>query len=118
MALFGLLVGLMIGRILAPEPAELAQVQIRDGGLALWFNEQPELHSEAVEGTLALLFESRGKPANGQLLLNGKQVNWTLRRSEGILALRFVAARPLRGDWVWDEEEDGRWRLSVSLREE
>ena len=49
-------------------------------------------------------------------MLNGKNVNWRLRRTDGGLLLTLVAARPLQGDWA-GAPQDGRWRLQVNLRE-
>ena len=60
LALFGVLVGLMIGRLTAPDERVLERVEVVQDGLDLWFNEQPKLHGENVEGTVALLFEAEG----------------------------------------------------------
>ncbi|MFK0086088.1 hypothetical protein ACIQUS_02200 [Pseudomonas sp. NPDC090755] len=116
MAILGMLVGLMIGRLTAPEPRVLEQVQIVEGGLDLWFNEEPKLHGEEVEGTLALVFDAEGKAARGQLQLQGKPVTWRVQKSDGGLLVTLVAARPLHGDWAGAEDE-GRWRVQVRLRE-
>jgi len=116
LALFGMLVGLMIGRLTAPEPRLLEQVQVVEGGLDLWFNEEPKLHGETVEGTLALLFEAQGKSARGQLQLQGKPVSWRVQKSDGGLLITLVAARPLHGEWTGAEDE-GRWRVQVRLHE-
>ncbi|MFK8330626.1 hypothetical protein M2D63_011490 [Pseudomonas sp. BJa5] len=116
MAIFGMLVGLMIGRLTAPEPRVLEQVQVVEGGLDLWFNEEPKLHGEEVEGTLALVFEAEGKAARGQLQLQGKPVAWRVQKSDGGLLVTLVATRPLHGDWAGTEDE-GRWRVQVRLRE-
>ena len=111
-----MLVGLMIGRLTAPEPRLLEQVQVVEGGLDLWFNEEPKLHGETVEGTLALLFEAQGKSARGQLQLQGKPVSWRVQKSDGGLLITLVAARPLHGEWTGAEDE-GRWRVQVRLHE-
>ncbi|MDD2059965.1 hypothetical protein N5D52_09040 [Pseudomonas sp. GD03860] len=116
LAILGMLVGLMIGRLTAPEPRVLEQVQVVEGGLDLWFSEEPKLHGEEVEGTLALLFDAQGKAAGGQLLLQGKPVSWRVQKSDGGLLVTLVAARPLHGDWA-GAEDDGRWRVQVRLRE-
>ncbi|MDD1014024.1 hypothetical protein [Pseudomonas rubra] len=116
LALFGMLVGLMIGRMTAPEPRVLEQVEVLEAGLNLWFNEEPKLHGEEVEGTLALLFEAEGKAARGQLQVQGKPVSWRVQHSDGGLLVTLVAARPLHGEWS-GAEEDGRWRVQVKLRE-
>ena len=116
LAIVGMLVGLMIGRLTAPEPRVLQQLQVVEGGLDLWFNEEPKLHGEEVEGTLALLFDAQGKAARGQMQLQGKPVSWRVQKSDGGLLVTLVAARPLHGDWA-GAEDDGRWRVQVRLRE-
>ncbi|MBA1193785.1 hypothetical protein G7007_13085 [Pseudomonas entomophila] len=116
LALFGVLVGLMIGRLTAPQTPVLEQVQVLEGGLDLWFDEAPKLHGELVDGTVAVLFEATGAPARGQVHWQGKPVAWQLRARKEGLFLILVAARPLRGDWH-GAEEAGRWRVRVTLRE-
>jgi hypothetical protein len=117
LAIFGLMVGLMIGRLTTPEPSVLQQVEVLDDGLALWFNNAPPLHGEIVDGSVALLFEAAGQAQKGQLKLNGKDVNWRTRLSDGGLLLTLVAARPLQGDWAGQAVDD-RWRLEIHLREQ
>jgi len=116
LALFGLLVGLMIGRLTAPDTRVLEQVEVVEAGLDLWFNEEPKLHGETVEGTLALLFEAEGKVQRGQLRMQGKPVSWRVQKSDAGLLLTLVAARPLHGEWA-GAEDAGRWRVQVRLHE-
>lgn len=116
LALFGLLVGLMIGRLTNPEPRELERIEVVAGGLDLWFNDEPKLHGETVEGTVALLFDAQGKVAKGQLSFGDKPVSWRLRKTDGGLLLSLVAARPLQARWA-GESVDGRWRVQVRLHE-
>ena len=117
LAIVGMMVGLMIGRLTAPEPVELQQVEVQPGELVLWFNDEPRLHGEQVDGTVAIVFEAQGKAQGGQLKFNGKAVNWRVRRAEGGLVLTVVAARALQGDWA-GAPQDGRWRLQVNLQEQ
>jgi hypothetical protein len=117
LALFGFLLGLMIGRLLQPEPLWLKQVEVRDGELALWFNVEPKPRAGHTAGVFVLGFESFGREQQGQLNVQGKTANWRLQRERRDLLLRVVAARPLRGEWR-AEELDGRWRLLVSLEQE
>jgi hypothetical protein len=117
LAIFGLMVGMMIGRLTTPDPSVLQQVEVIDGGLAVWFNNEPKLHGEIVDGTLALLFQAEGKTQKGQLKLNGKDVNWRTRLSDGGLLLTVLAARPLQGEWAGQAVDD-RWRLEIRLREQ
>lgn len=116
LAIVGVMVGMMIGRLTAPVPVELQQVDVLPGALVVWFSAEPKLHGEWVDGTLGLLFDARGTPQNGQLKLADKVVNWRLRHTDGGLLLTLVAARALRGDWAGAPQE-GRWRLQVNLRE-
>ena len=116
LALFGLLVGLMIGRLTTPEERVLEQVEVVEAGLDLWFNEEPKLHGEPVDGTLALLFEAQGKAQRGQLQMQGKPVSWRVQKSDAGLLVTLVAARPLRGEWT-GARDAGRWRVQVRLHE-
>lgn len=117
LVIVGVMVGLMIGRLTTPDPTELQQVDVVTDGLVLWFNNEPKLHGEHIEGTVALLFEATGRAQRGQLKVNGKDVNWRVRSSDGGLLLNLLAARPLRGEWSGAEVE-GRWRLEIRLREQ
>lgn len=117
LAIVGLMVGLMIGRLTTPDPSVLQQVDVTDDGLVVWFNNEPKLHGEIIDGTVALLFQAEGRAQKGQLKLNGKDVNWRTRVSDGGLLLTVLAARPLRGDWAGSEVDD-RWRLEIHLREQ
>ncbi len=116
LAIVGLMVGLMIGRLTTPEERVLEQVTVVQDGLDLWFNEEPKLHGENVEGTVAVVFEAQGKAQRGQLTMQGKPVGWRLQKSEEGLVLSVVAARPLHGEWT-GAEDDGRWRVQVRLHE-
>lgn len=116
LAIVGLMVGLMIGRLTTPEERELLQVEVVQDGLELWFNEEPQLHGENVEGTVALLFQAQGQGRQGQLSLQGKPVSWRVQRTKEGLLLTVVAARPLHGEWA-GAEDAGRWRLQVKLHE-
>jgi len=117
LVIVGVMVGMMIGRLTAPTPVELQQVDVVAGGLVVWFSDEPKLHGELVDGTLGLLFAAKGRPQNGQLTFNGKSVNWRVRDTDAGLLLTLVAARALQGDWA-GAAQDGRWRMQVILREE
>ncbi|TWC41492.1 hypothetical protein FBY03_102239 [Pseudomonas sp. SJZ079] len=117
LALFGFLIGLMVGRLLEPDALRLERVEAAPQGLTLWFNAEPAVRAAQVAGAYVLRFESQGRERRGQLDLHGKPVNWRLTRDQRVLRLRFVAARPLRGEWR-SEALDGRWRLVVSLEQE
>ena len=115
LAIVGLMIGLMIGRLTTPDPSVLQQVEVTDSGLVVWFNNEPKLHGEIIDGTVALLFQAEGPAHKGQLKLNGKDVNWRVRKSDGGLLLTVLAARPLQGNWLGSEVDD-RWRLEIRLQ--
>jgi hypothetical protein len=115
LAIVGVMIGLMIGRLTTPDPTVLQQVEVTDGGLLVWFNNEPKLHGEIIDGTVALLFQAEGSAQKGQLKLNGKDVNWRTRKSDGGLLLTVLAARPLQGEWAGSEVGD-RWRLEIRLQ--
>lgn len=117
LAIVGLMVGLMIGRLTTPDPVELQQIETAADGVVVWFNSEPKLHGEHIDGTVALLFDAQGKAASGQLKVNDKDVNWRVRKTDAGLLLNLVAARPLRGEWK-GEEVDDRWRLEIHLQEQ
>ncbi|MGN8345225.1 hypothetical protein ACLEJQ_16645 [Pseudomonas sp. SMV71] len=117
LAIFGMMVGLMIGRLTTPEPVELQKIEVSDGKLVAWFNDEPKLHGEIIDGSVALLFDAEGRAQKGRFKLDGKDVNWRVRLSDKGLLLTLVAARPLRGDWAGSEVDD-RWRLEVRLQEQ
>lgn len=116
-AIFGVMVGLMVGRLTTPDPIALQQIEALPDGVAVWFNREPQLHGEMIDGAVALLFNAQGQAQQGALKLNGKDVRWRVRKSDKGLLLNLLAARPLRGEWH-GATQDGRWRLQVSLREE
>lgn len=107
----------MIGRLTTPDPVELQQVEPATDGLVVWFNSEPKLHGEHIDGTVALLFDALGKAQGGQLKVNDKDVNWRIRKTDGGLLLNLVAARPLRGAWS-GEKVEGRWRVEIHLQEQ
>ncbi|MFN3356881.1 MAG: hypothetical protein ACK418_12820 [Pseudomonas sp.] len=117
LAIAGLMVGLMIGRLTTPDPVELQQVETVVDGVVVWFNREPKLHGEHIDGTVALLFDAGGKAASGQLKVSDKDVNWRIRKTDAGLLLNLVAARPLRGEWQGQEVDD-RWRLEIHLQEQ
>ncbi|MEF0144656.1 MULTISPECIES: hypothetical protein [Pseudomonas] len=116
LAIVGMMVGLMIGRLTAPQERVLEQVEVVQGGLDLWFNDEPKLHGETVQGTVAVVFQAEGQPQRGQLQVQGKPAGWRLQNSEEGLLLTVVAARPLHGEWS-GAQDAGRWRVQVRLHE-
>jgi len=116
LAIVGVMVGLMIGRLTTPDPSTLQQVDVTSDGLVVWFNNEPKTYGAMVDGTVSLLFVAEGKAQNGQLKLNDKSVNWRVRLSDKGLLLTVLAARPIQGDWIGSEVGD-RWRLEIHLRD-
>jgi hypothetical protein len=117
LAIVGVMVGMMIGRLTTPDPSQLQQVEVTSDGLVVWFNNEPKTHGEIVDGSVALLFDAEGKAQKGQLKLGDRDVNWRVRLSDGGVLLTLVAARPLQGEWAGSEVDD-RWRLEIHLREQ
>ncbi|RAI66318.1 hypothetical protein DOZ80_22925 [Pseudomonas fluorescens] len=117
LAIVGVMVGMMIGRLTTPDPSQLQQVEVTNDGLVVWFNNEPKTHGEIVDGSVALLFGAEGKVQKGQLKLGDKDVNWRVHLSDEGLLLTVIAARPLQGEWAGSEVDD-RWRLEIHLREQ
>ncbi|WP_263261696.1 hypothetical protein [Pseudomonas sp. RIT-PI-S] len=118
LALFGLLMGLMIGKLMDPERSIFDRIELLPGGeMNVWFDHAPQVHGEMVDGTVAILFDASGPQLQGQLELNGRQAKWTLRHTDKGLLLNVIAARQLHAQWE-GAEEAGHWRLHVSLRDE
>jgi hypothetical protein len=114
LAVFAFLIGLMIGRLVHPDPQWLRDVRVIDQGLELWFDEEPKPQVGEAEGVFLLRIESFGKEGSGQLQVGGHRANWRIVRERRDLLLKVVAARPLQGTWR-AQEADGRWRLAISL---
>ena len=114
LVLIGLLVGAMIGRLMAPGPVELLRIEPVADGMQLWFDREPELYSQAVDGAVGMLFQAQGGSADGRLDLDGTTVGWRLQTTERGLLLHFVATRPLTAEWSGDER-GGDWLLNVRV---
>lgn len=118
LALIGLLVGLMIGKLMDPGRPAFDKVELLpEGEMNVWFDHAPQVHGELVDGTVAILFDASGPQLQGQLELDGRQAKWTLRHTDKGLLLNIIAARQLRAQWE-GEEVSGHWRLHISLRDE
>ncbi|WP_278446057.1 hypothetical protein [Stutzerimonas kunmingensis] len=114
LVLIGLLVGLMIGRLTAPGPVQLALVEVQPQGLSLQFDREPEVYDEHLEGAFALLFQAEGEPQSGQLQIDDMPVAWRVQQTGKGLLLHLVAARRLQGQWH-GERHDGGWRIAVQV---
>ena len=114
LVLIGLLVGVMIGRVTAPGPVQLLRVEPATDGLQLWFDREPELHSQDIDGAVGMLFQAQGSANDGRLDPGGMNVGWRLQMTEKGLLLHFVATRPLAAEWD-GEKRDGDWLLKVRV---
>jgi hypothetical protein len=113
LAIVGLMVGLMIGRLTTPDPSELQQVEVMQDGLVVWFNNEPKLHGET--STAPWRCCSRPKARRKRAAQAQRQGRELANASDGGLLLTLVAARPLQGEWTGSEVDD-RWRLEIHLR--
>ncbi|TBU78848.1 hypothetical protein [Phytopseudomonas daroniae] len=114
LAIFGFLVGLMVGRLFHPDAMHLKALEADNDRLVLWFNVEPQVQVSDFQGAFALRFEGLGREQQGQLQVAGRAANWRVLRDGRELEVRVLAARPLRGEWN-AEEIDGRWRLTIRL---
>lgn len=112
--LLGLLLGSLIGRIMAPGPVQLQRVEPVAGGLQLWFDREPELYSQDVDGAVGMLFQAQGSADSGRLELSDTNVRWRLQTTDKGLLLHFVATRPLAAEWD-GAKRDGDWVLEVHV---
>lgn len=114
--LLGLLFGSFLGHIFRPEPVELLRVVPVASGLQLWFNREPELYSQDVDGAVGMLFQAKGSADAGRIEIEGAaSAGWRVQATEKGLLLHFVATRPLVADWS-GEKIDGEWRLLVKIK--
>lgn len=61
LAIFGVMVGLMIGRLTTPDPTELQEVQVQPNALVVWFNNEPKVHGEHIDGARRCCSRPRGE---------------------------------------------------------
>ncbi|MCJ0975335.1 hypothetical protein MST27_18345 [Pseudomonas sp. PS1] len=115
LVLLGLLFGSFLGRVFKPGPVQLLRVEPTDDGLRLWFDREPELYSQDVEGAVGMLFQAQGEAQNGQIELTGVRSNWRVQTTERGLLLHLVATRPLVAQWHGEKVEGG-WRLDLQVR--
>jgi len=115
LVLIGLLVGVMIGRVTTPGPVQLLRVEPTVDGLQLWFDREPELYSQDVNGAVGMLFQAQGNAQKGQITVSGVRSSWRVQTTEKGLLLHFVATRPLVAEWD-GEKFEGSWRLNIRVR--
>ena len=114
LAIGGLMIGLMIGRLAGPTPGEprLLGTQVENGALVLRFDQPAAVRAGSLQGALQLQVRASGTPAEGQLQLDGQPLRWRIERHDAELWITLVAMRTLGGSWD-SEEAWGEWRLRI-----
>jgi len=114
LAIGGLMIGLMLGRLTGPTPGEphLLAVRAQDGVLLLRFDQSARVEAGQIEGALALRVRAAGAAAEGQMRLDGQPLRWRVESREGELWITLLSTRHLGGSWD-SEEKDGDWVLRV-----
>lgn len=114
LAIGGLMIGLMLGRLTGPTPGEprLLAVQAQDGALLLRFDQRARVEAGQVEGALALRVRATGAATEGRMRLDGQPLRWRVENRDGQLWITLLSTRHLGGDWD-SEEKDGDWLLRV-----
>ncbi|OHR83687.1 MULTISPECIES: hypothetical protein [unclassified Pseudomonas] len=114
LAIGGLMIGLMLGRLTGPTPGEphLLAVRAQDGALLLRFDQSARVEAGQIEGALALRVRAAGAAAEGQMRLDGQPLRWRVETREGELWITLLSTRHLGGSWD-SEEKDGDWVLRV-----
>ena len=114
LAIGGLMIGLMLGRLTGPTPGEprLLAVQAQEGTLLLRFDQRATVEAGQIEGALALRVRAAGAAAEGQMRLDGQPLRWRVETREGELWITLLSTRHLGGSWD-SEEKDGNWMLRV-----
>lgn len=114
LAIGGLMIGLMLGRLTGPTPGEphLLAVRAQDGVLLLRFDQSARVETGQIEGALALRVQAAGTAAEGQMRLDGQPLRWRVENRDGQLWITLLSTRHLGGSWD-SEEKDGDWLLRV-----
>ena len=114
LAIGGLMIGLMLGRLTGPTPGEphLLAVRAQDGVLLLRFDQSARVEAGQIEGALELRVRAAGATAEGQMRLDGQPLRWRVETREGELWITLLSTRHLGGSWD-SEEKDGDWVLRV-----
>ena len=114
LAIGGLMIGLMLGRLTGPTPGEphLLAVRAQDGVLLLRFDQSARVEAGQIEGALALRVRAAGAAAEGQMRLDGQPLRWRVETREGELWITLLSTRHLGGSWD-SEEKNGDWLLRV-----
>ncbi|MFV3415662.1 hypothetical protein ACNFH8_25690 [Pseudomonas sp. NY15436] len=120
LAVLGLLLGLMLGRLVNPPregPPLILALEPSTEGLVLTLDAQPAVRAGHLEGALALQIEASGKAQQGQLRIDDAPVRWKLEPQGTGVLLTLLSTRRLQG--AWDSAEvEGRWRLTIRARPE
>lgn len=114
LAIGGLMIGLMLGRLLGPTPGDprLLGAQEENGVLVVRFDQPANVRAGRLEGALRLQVRASGEAVEGQLRLAGQPLRWRIEPHEAELWITLLSTRPLSG--AWDSEESGKeWRLRI-----
>ncbi len=114
LAIGGLMIGLMIGRLLGPTPGDprLLGAQEENGDLVVRFDQPANVRAGQLEGALHLQVRASGKPAEGLMRLDGQPLRWRIEPQESELWITLIATGALVGTWD-SEEARGEWRLRI-----
>ena len=122
LALFGFLVGMMIGRVLeGPQQPEfskrVAQIQSFANGLGVCLTSPVQVQARAEQGAYQLLLlNAWGQTAQGELSMAGENpVRWTLQSVDDTVQITFIGLRALDGQWRPRLTDEGYWCADIEL---
>ncbi|WP_374442961.1 hypothetical protein [Pseudomonas panipatensis] len=110
----GLMLGLMLGRLLAPVPTapHLLGAEAQGEALLLRFDQPAPVRAGQLEGALAIVVDANGETREGQFRLAGQPLRWRVEPRGSSLWITLLSTRPLQGEWD-STEEQGEWRLRI-----
>lgn len=121
LALFGFLVGLMLGRLLeeptTPQNSNtIVQLQTYVDGLGICLSEPAQVQAYAEQGVYQLLLlNSKGQSAHGEFALaDGKPVRWRVEPQKAMTRIVFIALQPVIGQWSARLSDD-LWCVDVQV---
>ncbi|HZJ95767.1 MAG TPA: hypothetical protein VFD11_09485 [Thiopseudomonas sp.] len=123
LALFGFLVGMMIGRLLEePQQPEyskqIVQIQTFANGLGVCLTSAVQVQAVAEQGAYQLrLLNAWGQAAQGEISMPGSSpVRWQLQPVNNRVHITFIGLQALTGQWRPRLADEGRWCADVELR--
>lgn len=104
--LVGFLLGLMLGRIFAPQPLpqrspSIVQLQTYADGLAVCLSQSAQIQEHNQQGIYQLvLLDTQGQSAQGEIILTGnKPVRWRVEPQDSSVRIVFIGLQPVFGHW-------------------